>query len=78
MGLYQSDWFLATNMEYVLNIKGPAQFLYSNFFSLYRDLNWRASDPEADDIPMCHRASLVVFKSKQSLLLIRVNILIQY
>ena len=32
-----------------------------NISSLYQGSNWGPSDPEADDIPMCHSASLYIY-----------------
>ena len=44
-------------MVYILNLKAPASFIIQYIFSLYQGLNLGPSDPEADDIPMCHHAS---------------------
>ena len=38
----------------------------SIIFSLYQGLNLGPSDPETNDIPMCHRSSLVVLKITQT------------
>ena len=43
---------------YILKLKDPASFLIQQIFSIYPGLNLRPSAPEADDIQMCHRASL--------------------
>ena len=45
-------------MVYILNLKDPASFIIRYIFSVYQGLNWGPSDPETDDVPMCHRASL--------------------
>ena len=44
---------LATNIH-----KKYGVFLILYIFNLFQSLNLGLSDPEADDIPMCHRASL--------------------
>ena len=41
------------------NLEGPASFIIQLILSLYRGLNQGSSDPEADDIPMCHHAFLL-------------------
>ena len=45
-------------MLYILSLKDPTSFLILQIFILYQGLNWRFSDPETDDIPMCQNASL--------------------
>ena len=45
-------------MVNILNLKDPAPFLIQQIICLYLGLNQGPSDPAADDIPMCHRASL--------------------
>ena len=42
----------------MVNLIGSALFLIWYIFSLYCCLNWGPSDPEANDVPICHRASL--------------------
>ena len=46
-------------MMYILNLKDPTPFKIRNIFSLHLGLNRGPSDPEADDMPMGHRASLI-------------------
>ena len=50
-------------MVYILNLKDPASFLIQLIFSLYQGSIWGHSDPEADDTPMCHQASLIARNS---------------
>ena len=61
-GLYQFItavfWHhLTSTVKYSLTLKGPTYFQNSQIFSLYRGKNWGLLDPEAEDLPMCHRAS---------------------
>ena len=44
---------------YILNLIDPASFLIQKILSLHWSLKKTPSDPVADDIPMCHHASLV-------------------
>ena len=46
-------------MVYILNLKDPASLIIKHFFSFYLGLNPGPSDSEAEDIPMCHHASLI-------------------
>ena len=43
-----------------LNLKDPTSFFMQLIFRPFQGWNRGPSDPEADDVPMCHRASLTL------------------
>ena len=41
-----------------LNLKDPTSFCMQSIFRPFQGWNLEPSDPEADDVPICHRGSL--------------------